>query len=622
MVTVLNAHKVDARDIRTVLDQNTKNPSSGELSWDDLIKSIKDALRDQVNTLILKPNETTEKASDIYPLDSLNETALHAVLFYILYPDHKEADTTPQLNYENEYPRADYIRDMFYGLKKTPGKLALILSWLWRDHHDFIDGIYLALGLHEREGHTNGKRSPIRFSYPLLEGNDDNPFHPRRVKYHDRDEEQQQLDEFIVTKPEHNAMNVLLWAVSGPSGSGKTRLTQHWMQNSDAMPENHWDQLVLGNNFAKSHGHTRAFWEGTPENPHIGWTPSQPTLIVIDYLHIYREALDSIIRRCGDLHENRDLKHPVRILLIDHVFPDDLKDVPIDKRLGAKQDKITTDITVPCFKHVPLALQGNYSYNADGTTQTIDDAKLDQLIPQILDDTAGDKVSQEKKDQACAYLRETTAAYYPLFAVLLGYTLRTYPDAEFSSWSRRKLIENYFEKTQRLRWLYDVEAAHWSAVCVATSTARRDIPYSLLTDCMRDEYGIPLINHDEVKEYCRAIIGTSTSDNILRPYEPDMMGETFFLLFLKALTSGQDNLRSLTPYFFQMLSCGEKDIQRKSAEEFIGFITRLVRNFCNDDQIEGKVQQHWDALLFLLNPSHFSDGTHILHDSERRPAIR
>lgn len=58
--------------------------------------------------------------------------------------------------------------------------------------------------------------------------------------------------------------------------------------------------------------------------------------------------------------------------------------------------------------------------------------------------------------------------------------MRSYPEADFSTWSRRQLIEHYFEKTQRLRWLYDDKAAHWAAVCVATSTARRETPYKLV----------------------------------------------------------------------------------------------------------------------------------------------
>lgn len=101
------------------------------------------------------------------------------------------------------------------------------------------------------------------------------------------------------------------------------------MQHSATMPTDQWDQLVLGENYKPDKDHKREYWEN--------WVPAYHTLIVIDYLHLYRHAIDAIIRRCRTLHNEGNLQYLVRILLIDHVFPDHLTDVPIDERLGAIQ---------------------------------------------------------------------------------------------------------------------------------------------------------------------------------------------------------------------------------------------------------------------------------------------
>ncbi len=451
------------------------------------------------------------------------------------------------------------------------------------------------------------KRPLIRFSYPALPSDNiqnENPFCPGYIKYYGRGEEQQLLDEFITINK--NEANISLWAVSGPSGSGKTSLVQHWMTNSEVMPEDQWEQLVLGNNFAKSHGHSRAFWEGTPENPDSGWLPTYNTLIVIDYLHVYREALDAIIRRCGDLHSQGKLQHSIRILLIDHVFPENLNNITTCERLRSTQEN-TLDIWTLCFDTKPLSLAATHGKNL---RNTVDNRGLKEIIPSILSDAAGDNVSQNVKDKALRYLADTKSAYYPLFAILLGYTLKQNPNTDFLTWNRRQLIEQYF-KNKRLPWLqlkpsdeYEKELWQhrlWAAMCVVVSTLRRGMTWPLLLSCMPDNDNAPTLDHPMLKAFSKSFISTSDAAMELPAFEPDILGETYTLLFLKSLLDGNKNLRQLRQPFFEMLCADDDILKQKDATEFIGTISRMTRNLCNDNQQDKEVQAHWKALIGFLD---------------------
>lgn len=637
MVAVLDIFKVDAADVRELLDEGKYKRGIRVINWDFYKEILKDAKEAQVRSLMLNPDQTISNAKIEHPLDPLNDTAFNAVLFYIFYPNYKKSDTHPKLNFSNEYPKADYVRDLFYGIKKTPKNLALTLAWLWSDHESVAYQLYCDLGLkehadehkqrieeekkegsisdvglgqeHPRPNSIKGmkvatpeagskKRQPIRFKYPELAEDGDNPFHPANVTYHGRNDERQQLDNFIKAQNKSNGPDVLLWAISGPSGAGKTRLVQHWMLTSDAMPEDTWEQLVLGQNYKSDQDHKPEYWEE--------WQPDYSTLIVIDYLHLYRGALDAILRQCNTLHVSKSLHHPVRILLIDHVFPSHLKDIVKDERIGMIRTD-TVDITIPYFVPQALTLQAHYSLDTDTQKEQLNDSELDKIIPLILNDVAGEEVSKSKKEKALHYLRTTTGAYYPLFAVLIGYTLRTNLNADFKHWSRRKLIEQYFEKTQRLPWKYQEKEAHWASACVAVSTARRGIDHDLLQQCMKDERGMPLVDFNKVREYSRAIVSQPVNQGALKPFEPDILGETFFLLFIQALLSGHETLRLIYSKFFEMLFSGCMEVQTNDALQCMGFITRLARNLSSEDQDDPKTQKNWEVLLCFLNHKYFSN---------------
>lgn len=462
---------------------------------------------------------------------------------------------------------------------------------------------------------------PTRFEYPAppTDEETENPFRAGYIQYHGRNAEQKLLNEFI-TQQKNNA-DLSLWAVSGPSGSGKTSLVQHWMKHSQAMPENEWEQLVLGYNYAKSHGDKRSFWEGTPEDINSGWTPKHSTLIVIDYLHIYREALDALIRRCEDLKDSGKLNHPVRVLLIDHMFPDSLHDITTNERLRSIQDNML-NISHICYKNKALTLETMYSINSDGTKTEIQDQGLEEIIPLILSEAAGEAVSQGIKDKAEQHLKDTTAAYYPLFAILLGYALNQAEKRkeilDFTAWNRRTLIEQYF-KAKRLPWSQSEpqkteekerwQHRLWASACVVSATMRRGITYELLHSCIPDSDDAPDIDHPTLKEYCRAIIAAPSEENELASFEPDILGETYALLFMKAILDNKKALRPFKKSFFQMLSCGSKEVQYKDSEEFTGVMSRIARNLCNDNQEDAFVQEHWEILMTFLKVSNFHENT-------------
>jgi ankyrin repeat protein len=140
---------------------------------------------------------------------------------------------------------------------------------------------------------------------------------------------------------------------------------------------------------------------------------------------------------------------------------------------------------------------------------------------------------------------------------------------------------------------------------VSVATARRGMDFDLLTDCIpqdgqRDQVSLP-----HIKDYCRSITSKLLIEDTIPPLEPDILGETYFLLFLKSLKDGYSAVLPLRSHFISMLSCGEAQLQTTDALQFIGFITRLTRNLCNDNQEDEIVKEHWKTLLDFLRPEKF-----------------
>jgi hypothetical protein len=389
-----------------------------------------------------------------------------------------------------------------------------------------------------------------------------NPLNQQAIPFIGRELELAQLDEFASTPEPFK-----IWAIVGPSGAGKTRLSLQWMLKSFQIHD--WDKRIL-----KMEDRGADYW-GV-------WTPSCPTLIIIDYMFGFAETIQVIIKRCRG-----GLPHKVRLLVIDHVFPDDLRNLLSDQRWGFSESGAGFDVIQTLFfKKNPLDLR----------------APLDQeqIIHSILKQLSGHDILDKSIEEAKRYLRETENAWHPLFAALVGDALKN--GKPYHTWNRRDLIYYYLEGHERLPWKRKDSDGQWAAAFIAAATARRGVSYSLLKNCVPESDNQLSSGYISIKNICQRTISKNKKDE-LAPFEPDILGETFFLLFLEALN---DAPRLLQRQFFEMLSVGDERVKTQSAINFIGFIERLSLNLSNDDQDNIQTKNFWDSLISFLNPKSFS----------------
>lgn len=241
---------------------------------------------------------------------------------------------------------------------------------------------------------------------------------------------------------------------------------------------------------------------------------------------------------------------------------------------------------------------------------TIDDQ--DVIIPLILRDAAGMKVDEKSVQDALLHLKsmEKQDAWHPLFAILVGHTLKKAQEEgqkiDVTAWNRRQLIAHYLTKNTRLPWkLKDnwITGIYTSAF-IAAATARRGVDFRFLTQ-HKPVHPLATVDYNQVEQLCRTILSVPAIADQLPPFEPDILGETFFLLFIEAMQQDYDLLHAFKLPFAVMLSGGDEVILLNDAQEFIGFIARLTSNLCNDDQNDPDVEAHWQALLTFMNPNDF-----------------
>lgn len=294
------------------------------------------------------------------------------------------------------------------------------------------------------------------------------------------------------------------------------------------------------------------------------------------------------------------------------MFPESLVDLDKDTRLGFHgmgKSEIDRSFKSIFFDTSPLNLK--------------ETADQDKLMEYLIFYAAEVEVKKDAVTHALNALkakREKAGEWYhPLFAILIGDTLKQAdpkkPLPNPDTWNRRQLIENYLSNNRRLPWLMSepqtaLEKHHrdyklWAASCVSVATARRGMDFDLLTDCIPQDEQRNQVSLPHIKDYCRSITSKLLIKDTIPPLEPDILGETYFLLFLKALKDGYNTVLPLRSPFMAMLSCGEEQLQATDALQFIGFITRLTRNLCNDNQNDKIVSEHWKTPLDFLNPAQF-----------------
>ena len=445
----------------------------------------------------------------------------------------------------------------------------------------------------------------------LLENNRDdsiwlNPHNHHTIPLLGRDEEIATLRDFV-----ENGGSFRILPVIAPSGAGKTRLISQWMRDYAANwnPDTEWEA-----GFLVSNGNENA----RDPTPWKSWTPRKNTLIVIDYTHAFDEVVKVIFERATEvtakrpdgflaLSETRGAKDQfqkplnVRLIVIDHTSPEflwhklqgghaasvaRLKAQYVVDELHLKPEKDNSQILVNI-----LVAAANIGKEKNSLLE-LDD-------PQILH-------AMEQLDRIGKEMGEDDTIRHPLFAALFGQAIRRSVGGtvDFSAWSRRDLINIYFDGQDRLPWSgwnstenpssdQRMRKGLYAGALVSAATLRRGVSVADAREHLPRD-------HESILAQSRNVI-CSTDPHTIKEFLPDILGETFLMKFLAELDRDSD----VEQAFVAIIEKSGISDPLEIASNFRETVLRLVRNLSKDDPTQPAVIKLWEELPKLLQPKKF-----------------
>jgi len=431
-----------------------------------------------------------------------------------------------------------------------------------------------------------------------------NPHNHHSIPLSGRKREWKLVTDFIDDK-----RHFLIGALVAPSGAGKTRLISEWMKGYMAKyNDNGWDAGFVD---------SRDIEPWREEN----WQPKNNTLVIIDYTYNYDRVIETIFRRFEQGASRR-----IRVLLLDHVAP----------RFDAMHADITFQRTFPdagdmdgknhtFFRPYPIVLEPET--DESGLMRDVIACAADPLkkkgynrnSPIVVGAAAalmavGNFTDKNPTDDQ---IRRRDSVRHPLFAALGGQVLGENPDEEFTGWSRRDLISRYFERGQRIPWIKDDRNQYadtlgpWVGCCVTAATLLRGVSITHMRDSLPQSIrnNSSALNFKYIVDLANRIVSSNDS-RILKPLEPDILGEAFLLKFIEAFAANDTVMSTLAT---MIGSERNLDRARKNAAAFVETIQRLARNLANDNQKDKAVAHAWTALLDLLKPGRFEKDSAARH---------
>ncbi len=399
-----------------------------------------------------------------------------------------------------------------------------------------------------------------------------NPENQSAIPFIGRKEELGRLEKFA-----SDPRLFLVWAISGPSGAGKTRLMLEWMY-SRSQQLNGWKKYIL-----KPKDRDPEIWKG--------WEPTGPSIIVIDYVQLFTKTIRTIIDRGRQLNRETG-NYCVRLLVIDHVFPKDLRNIVLEPRWGLSDlsGRELDPIKALFFDKQPISL--------------LETSDQETILEGIIAELVGKDPQSSIVKSAISHLRSMAGAWHPLFAALVGEAIKF--NRDYSNWNRRDLIYYYLTGKNRLPWKYESIAGQWAACLIAVATARNGVLIEPLIACVPVKH-LSTNQKREIVEICKTRLSV-TNNGELKPFEPHILGESFFLLFLEEIFTMPQTFH--VP-FFNMLIAGEETVQIDDAYELLEFISRMTRNLTNDDQESQNTINHWMSLYSFLKSDSFPNNVYL-----------
>lgn len=432
------------------------------------------------------------------------------------------------------------------------------------------------------------------------------PYNHHTIPLLDRDDQLRILDDFIEDKREF-----LVTYIIAPSGAGKTRLVSQWMRKFVRDPSDNEGPE------GKVKGWDAGFVEKRQEKDWEDWQPICNTLIVIDYTYNYNDVIKAI----SDKGKQKTGKK-IRLLILDHIKPQSRSEMQSDLSLSlavgdAKKEGTFGDFYQKEYATINLLPNKNslkilskiIARSASLFTIDHEYHHSDSIIIKAAEalESMSEKSAEKPKDPES---KKLDTIRHPLFAALLGQALALDPERDFTKLKRRDLINLYFEPKRRIPWFKNDQNAFWNTlgpwvgcyICIATllrgvkfNWLEASLPNDIAKDFPKRTACLPL------RQLTNHII-SNTDKETLRPYEPDILGETFFLMFLRDCHSDE----RLIEFLFKCISNFKNDKEEKDGiSNFIETMTRLSRNILADDPNHPFIMQSWKSIEVFLNQKNF-----------------
>jgi hypothetical protein len=259
------------------------------------------------------------------------------------------------------------------------------------------------------------------------------PYNQDAIPFVGRKAELEQLDEFAT---DSGIGDFKVWAIIAPSGAGKTRLTYEWIQRPKI--RDNWEVSYLGLDVGSpngQHGTSRRRLVCRTPNRMIremngisedgsqwsNWEPTKPQLFIIDYVFGFEEVIKGIIQRCS----SQPLSYPVRLLVLDHKFPEEFEDFKDDLRWSplSSDGERMSQIRAHLYNNAkPLELKPQ-------NTEDILRAVIKSTVTREMDEAESEDdltrdINDQTIDEGIEYLKAQSNAEYPLFAAMVGNAIR------------------------------------------------------------------------------------------------------------------------------------------------------------------------------------------------------